>query len=129
MGRSRASAKEAGSRHERSIADCLAATVSDFIDRRVKTGGADKGDIASVRTADGRRMVIECKDYGGKFEVGTWLKEASIERENDDAAASAVVAKRRGTTDPLDQVVFMEMRDLIVLLGGDPSHGETPAEP
>lgn len=121
MSRSRASAKAAGSRHERSIADCLAQTLDDRIDRRVKTGSADKGDVAGVRLPDGRRVVIEAKDYGGQFKVGTWLKEARVEAENDGAAMSLVVAKRRGTTNPLDQVVFMEMRDLIVLLGGDPA--------
>lgn len=125
MARSRASAKAAGSRHERSIADRLAETVDDRIDRRVKTGAADKGDIGGVRTADGRRVAIECKDYGGRFLVGTWLQEARTEAENDGAAAAVVVAKRRGTTDPDDQVVFMELRDLIVLLGGRPSMGQS----
>ena len=38
--RSRASAKAAGSRFERSIADVLAATIDDRIDRRVKMGAA-----------------------------------------------------------------------------------------
>lgn len=125
MGRSRASAKKAGSEFERLIADCLAATIDDRIDRRVKTGAADKGDIANVRLPDGRKVVVEAKNYGGEFKVGTWLKEARIEAENDGAAAGLVVAKRRGTTNPLDQVVFMEMRDLVVLLGGDPEGAVT----
>lgn len=116
MARSRASAKKAGASFERLIADHLAAQVDDRIDRRVKTGAADKGDIANVRTADGRRVVVEAKDYGGRFEVGPWLGEAETERVNDGAAVGLVVAKRRGTTNPADQVVFMTVRDLIALL-------------
>lgn len=121
MARSRASAKQAGGRHERIIADCMAEHVDDRIDRRVKTGAADKGDIAGVRLPGGGRMVLECKDYGGQIKAGEWIKEARTEAENDGAAAAAVIIKRRGVTDPLRQFVLMEMQDLIVLLGGDPS--------
>lgn len=115
--RNRASAKAAGARFERSIADYLRDTVSEFIDRRVKTGAADKGDLVNVR-AHGQRVVVEAKDYGGRFHVGTWLTEADIERGNDDALAGVVVAKRRGTTDPGDQVVFMTVRDLVAIMTG-----------
>jgi hypothetical protein len=118
MSRSRQSAKAAGSRFERSIADCLAELVDDRIDRRVKTGAKDRGDITGVRHR-GERLVLECKDYGGRYSVGPWLAEAEAERGNDDALAGLVVAKRRGTTDPLEQVVFMTVRDLVALLTGE----------
>jgi hypothetical protein len=42
-----------------------------------------------------------------------------VERGNDDALIGAVVAKRRGTTDPGDQVVFMTLRDFAALLTGE----------
>lgn len=116
MTRSRASAKQAGSSFERSIADCLRDAVDDRIDRRVKTGALDKGDIGGVRTLNGKRVVIECKNYAGRYHVGPWLTEADTERQNDNAHAGVVIAKRRGTTNPLDQVVFMTVRDLIHLL-------------
>jgi hypothetical protein len=117
VSRSRASAKAAGSRFERTTADYLAEKVDDRIDRRVKTGAKDKGDIAGIRHMGGR-VVLEAKDYGGRFLVGPWLNEADIERGNDDALVGAVVAKRRGTTDPGDQVVFMTLRDFAALLTG-----------
>lgn len=117
MTRNRASAKAAGARFERNVADYLAEHVDDRIDRRVKTGAADKGDIAGIRHMGGR-VVLEAKDYGGRYLVGPWLTEADVERGNDDALAGAVVAKRRGTTDPGDQVVFMTLRDLVALLTG-----------
>ena len=117
MTRSRASAKAAGARFERLVADWLAKHVDDRIDRRVKTGAHDKGDIAGLRHM-GHRLVLEAKDYGGRYLVGPWLTEADTERGNDDALAGAVVAKRRGTTDPGDQVVFMTLRDYVALLTG-----------
>lgn len=117
MGRSRASAKAAGTRFERSIADALAHHVDDRIDRRAKTGGKDKGDIGGVRHLGGR-VVIECKDVA-RLDLAGWTQEADIERGNDDAIAGLVVHKRRGTADPLDQYVTTTLRDLIALLTGE----------
>ena len=117
MTRNRASAKAAGARFERSVADWLAEHVDDRIDRRVKTGAKDKGDVAGVRHM-GQRVVLECKDRGGQLFVGPWLNETDIERGNDDALAGAVIAKRRGTTDPGDQIVLMTLRDFAALLTG-----------
>lgn len=119
MGRSRTSARKAGSDFERKIADALAAHVDDRIDRRVKTGAADKGDIGGVRTHRGKRVVLELKNYGGRYNVGPWIDEAEKERMNDGADVGIVVAKRRGTTDPLQQVAFMSVADLIALLTGE----------
>ena len=118
MSRSRASAKAAGSRFERTTADYLAEKVDDRIDRRVKTGAKDKGDIAGIRHMGGR-VVLEAKDYGGRFLVGPWLNEADIERGNDDALAGFVIHKRRGHGDPLDQYVTTTLRDLIALTTGE----------
>ena len=76
------------------------------------------GDVSGFRFA-GRRIVVEIKDYGGRVQVGPWLNEAEIERLNDDAAVGLVIAKRRGTTDPGDQVVLLTLRDLVALLTGE----------
>ena len=118
MPRSRASAKAAGTRHETLLVNYLSAVLDDDrIERRAKNGALDRGDIASVR-AHGQRLVIEAKDYGGRYDVGTWLREAETERVNDGALAGVVIAKRRGTTDPGDQVVIMTTRDLVALISG-----------
>lgn len=119
MARTRSSAKAAGARMERLIADCLNHHIDDRIDRRVKTGATDKGDIGGVRTHTGHRVVIETKDYGGKYLVGPWLVEAEQERINDNAQVGVVIAKRRGITDPLQQVVFMTVADLVALIQGE----------
>lgn len=116
MSRTRKSAKAAGARFERIIADFLRDNLDDRIDRRVKAGAADKGDIANVRDSHNRRICIETKDYGGKLNLPQWLREAHTEADNDDAHVGLVIAKRRGTTDPGKQWVIMEVEDLIKLL-------------
>lgn len=118
MSRNRKSAKSAGTWLERATADYLAKHVDDRIDRRVKNGAKDRGDIGGLRHM-GVRVVVECKEYGGQFKVGTWLNEAEIERGNDDAVAALVVAKRRGTRNPGEQVVFMTLADLVALITGE----------
>lgn len=117
MTRSRATAKAAGTRHETATAAYLAQHVDDRIERRTKNGAKDRGDLSGVRV-HGARLVGECKNYGGQLKPGPWLDEAEIERGNDDALASFVVAKRRGTTDPGSQIVLMTLRDLAAILTG-----------
>lgn len=116
MARSRQSAKQAGARFERHIADYLADNLDDRIDRKVRTGAKDTGDIANVRDTHGRRIVIETKDYGGKLQPSQWLREAETERHNDNAHAGIVIAKRRGTTHPGHQYTLMTLDTLIALL-------------
>jgi len=98
------------------VADYLAVHVSDVIDRRVKTGSSDKGDIGGVR-AHGKRVAIECKDVA-KLNLGGWVAEAETERLNDDAFAGVVVHKRRGKGSAGDQYVTMTLNDLAFLLTG-----------
>lgn len=123
MARNRNSAKQAGARFERQIADFLRDNLDDRIDRKVRTGARDTGDIANVRDSHNRRIVIETKDYGGKLNLPQWAKEAHTEAENDDAHVGIVIAKRRGTTNPADQWVAMTVNDLIQLL--TPPQGNT----
>ena len=123
MSRTRASAKAAGTRFERQVADYLAHGLDDDrIDRRVKTGSADKGDIGGVRHL-GARVVVECKNTS-RLEVGPWLTEAEVERVNDAATAGLVVAKRHGKGAPADQLVLMTLGDLVALLNGNRDHME-----
>lgn len=120
MSRNRASARAAGTRFERTVADYLAAALEDDrIDRRVQNGAKDRGDIGGIRTRGGDRVVIECKDAAGQLKAGTWIGEAQVEAGNDDAAIGVVVAKRRGTAVPAEQWCLMTLADLAYLLGAD----------
>lgn len=120
--RKRASAKAAGAHHERVMADYLAHHIDNRIDRRVKTGAKDKGDIGGLR-AHGERVVVECKNTAS-LSIGPHLSEAELERGNDDALAGLVIYKRHGRSSPGEQVVVMTARDLVALITGvrpDPS--------
>jgi hypothetical protein len=120
MTRTRASAKKAGSSFERSIADYLAAAIDDRIDRRVKNGTKDRGDIGGVRIF-GQRVVLECKNTA-KTSLGTWATEAETERGNDDALAGVIVHKRHGKGQPADQWVTLTLADFAALLTGNRDH-------
>ncbi|MSS84986.1 hypothetical protein FYJ24_09460 [Actinomycetaceae bacterium WB03_NA08] len=122
MARNRKSAKAAGSSFERLVADYLAAHVDDRIDRRVKTGSKDRGDISGLRHMGGR-VVVECKNTS-KISLGTWATEAEIERGNDDALAGIVAHKRHGKGRPEDQWITMTLGDLVALLTGSRGHLE-----
>lgn len=102
------------------VADYLAEHVDDRIDRRVKTGAKDRGDIAGVRHM-GARVVIECKNTA-KTSLGGWAAEAEAERVNDDALAGLVVHKRHGKGQAEDQWVTLTLGDLVALLTGTRTH-------
>lgn len=115
MTRNRKSAKVAGAKFERSIADHLAEVLgSPHIDRQVKTGAKDRGDIRGVTVA-GQPLAIECKDVA-TLALPQWTREAAAEAENLGAVAGVVVAKRRGTTDPGAQWVHMTLDQLVAII-------------
>ena len=87
------------------------------------SGANDRGDISGLRHM-GQRIVVECKDYGGRLMPGPWVEEAEVERLNDSAGVGIVVAKRRGTTAPGEQFVLMTLADLVALLTGSRDHVE-----
>ena len=116
MTRSRATAKQAGSRFEREIADYLAAKVDDRIDRKVRTGAKDTGDIGGVRL-HGRRVALELK-HVATMNLPAWTREAQIEAGNDDALVGLVVHKRHGNGRPGEQWVSCTVDDLVAILTG-----------
>jgi len=118
MSRSRASSKAAGAKHERVIADYFKEHVSRFIDKMPKYGANDRGDVLNVETFNELAVAVECKDYGGRIEAGTWLGEAETERINLGAIAGVVIAKRRGVTAAGSQIVLMTVDDLVAILTG-----------
>jgi hypothetical protein len=118
--RTRRTARQAGTAFERTIADYLAAVLDDRIDRRVKTGAKDRGDLGGVR-AHGQRVVVECKNVA-KLDLPGWTGEAHIEAGNDDALVGVVVAKRHGKGWPGDQWVHMTVDDLVALISGQRVH-------
>lgn len=119
--RNRASAKKAGASFERAVADYLARALDDDrIDRRVKNGAKDRGDIAGVRRSGGLtdgRIVLECKNTA-RLDLPGWQREAETERGNDEALVGVTVHKRHGVADPAQQWVTCTLADLVALLTG-----------
>ena len=122
LSRNRNSAKQAGARFERQIADYLRDNLDDRIDRRVKTGAKDCGDIANVRDSHNRRIAIECKNTT-RIALAQWIQEAHQEAHNDNAHIGVVVHKRHGNANPADQWVSCTLEDLVKLL--TPPQGNT----
>jgi hypothetical protein len=115
--RSRSSAKAAGSAAERAVADYLVSALDDDrIDRRVKRGNCDRGDIGGLRI-HGQRLVAEVKNCA-RTDLAGWIAEAQIEAGNDDALAGIVISKRKGTTDVGRWYVHMTVEELIALITG-----------
>lgn len=112
--------RQKGATFERNIADYLAAHIDDRIDRRVKNGAKDRGDIAGLRHM-GHRIVLECKNTA-KLALGGWATEAEVERGNDDALAGLIIHKRHGKGRPEDQWVTLTLGELVALLTGTRTH-------
>lgn len=122
VSRSRRSAKDAGARFERLIADYLADVLNDDrIDRMPGRGANDRGDIGGVLVR-GQKLTIECKNHV-RMSLPQWVDEAHREAGNNDALVGVVVSKRHGTADPASQWVHMELRDLVALITGQPQPG------
>lgn len=100
--RSRASAKQAGTRWESAIVDYLASRGWRHAERRAKTGAHDKGDITGVPG-----VVIEAKDVA-KITLSEFLREAQVEAENAGALVGAAWIKRRGKASPGEAYVVMD---------------------
>ena len=78
----------------------------------------DRGDIAGVRTKDGRELVIECKDHR-VYELAEWIREAR--REGANAGTLGVVvfhAAGVGLGRMGDQYVLMGLSEICDLIGG-----------
>lgn len=107
-----------GARFERLMADYLKRVLDwPYIDRKVKTGNKDKGDIANVMLFNDEPVVVECKNTA-RLNVGAWIKEAEVERINMGAIAGVVLYKRTGKGQPEDQLVIMTARDFASIIKG-----------
>ncbi len=116
--RSRASAKKAGTSFEGVVAEFLAFRLADDrIERRAKTGGKDRGDITGVKTIRGGRVVIEAKNVR-TLALKAWLREAEVERGNDDAVIGVVAHKTHGSAVPAEQMVTMTLETFARLIEG-----------
>ena len=79
-------------------------------ERRALHGTADKGDITGCGP-----VVFEVKNHK-TLDLAGWLKELEAEMVNAKVDVGAVVAKKRGTTDPGEWYAVLPFRVLVGLL-------------
>lgn len=107
-----------GARFERLMADWLKRVLDwPYIDRKVKTGKNDKGDIANVMLFNDEAVAVECKNTA-RLNIGGWITEAEVERVNLKAVAGVVLFKRTGKGKPEDQLVIMTAKDFAAIIKG-----------
>lgn len=106
-----------GAFFERGCADYMAKEMeNEDIDRQVKTGKVDRGDIRGV-SIWGQKLAVECKNWK-KDAIPVALREAEVERGNIDGLAAVSIIKRHGKGKPEDQLVVMTLKDLVAILTG-----------
>lgn len=115
MPRNRRSAKQAGARFERHTADYMRDVTGQPIDRLVKTGAKDRGDVGPFRNTQGDLVAVECKEVG-RMALAEWMREAHIEAVNYGAVTGIIVHKRKGFTAPGKQWVTMTLDDLLTIM-------------
>ena len=105
-----------GADFERMVADYIKDETGMDVDRRVKCGTNDRGDLSGL-TVCGMRCVVEVKNRK-RFDLPGWLGEAESERRNDGAEIGVVIAKRPGFGGASmgGQYVLMDLDTLIRII-------------
>ena len=81
-----------------------------YAERRALHGTADMGDITGCGP-----VVFEVKNHK-TLDLAGWIKELETEMRNAKVDTGAVIAKKRGTTDPGEWYAVMPLRILVGLL-------------
>jgi hypothetical protein len=103
-------AKKKGTAAESAVVAFLRAAGFTQAERRTLNGAKDRGDIAGLPG-----IVIEVKNCA-RQELGAWVKEAELERDNDHANLGVVWHKARGKGHPGDWFVTMSGHQFAALL-------------
>lgn len=103
-------AKQKGTAAETAVVRYLRDNGFIHAERRALHGTLDKGDITGCGP-----IVFEVKDHK-TITLSAWLKELHDEIVNANANTGAVIAKRRGTTNPGDWYAVMPVSGLVKLL-------------
>lgn len=125
--RTPASAKKAGTAFERLIADHLSDRWDDRIDRQIRRGARDVGDISGFRTLGGQKIAVECKATV-QTHLSDWWRQATSERDNLGAAHAIIVHKRYGRGDAGRQWVTMTLDQLLLLMDSQTAQADPAAD-
>lgn len=70
-----------------------------YAEKRIAGARLDRGDVAGI---PGVVIEVKCPGPGQPTELGPWIDEAIVERDNDAAAVALLVVKRRNRGSPAD---------------------------
>jgi hypothetical protein len=112
--------KARGTAAETAVVNYLRRRGWQWAERRALAGRADLGDITGLPG-----VVLEVKSCK-TFDLSGWLAEAQTEQANAGAYIGAVVAKKRGTTDPGQWYALLTFRQLCDLLAAAGYRGTVP---
>lgn len=110
MTRSRATAKQAGTKWESAIRDYLRTKGWVHAERRARTGGKDQGDITGIPG-----VCIEAKNVN-RFALASWVTQAREEAAHANAGTWSVWVKRDKFTSPAEGYVVMNGEQYVQLL-------------
>lgn len=111
-------ARRKGTAGENGVIDYLRRRGWPYAERRALGGSKDRGDVAGIAG-----VVLEVKNCA-KWQPAAWLAEAAAEQANDNAVLSAVVVKKRGTTDAGQWYALLTFRQLCDLLAAAGYRGQ-----
>ena len=103
-------AKQKGTAAETAVVKYLQENGFPYAERRALHGTADKGDITGCGP-----VVFEIKNHA-KLDLAGWLKELEAEMVNAKVDTGAVIAKKRGTTNPGEWYAVLPARIFVGLL-------------
>jgi hypothetical protein len=103
-------AKQKGTAAETAVVKFLRENGFPYAERRALHGTVDKGDITGCGP-----IVFEVKNHK-TIDLAGWIKELEVEMVNAKADTGAVIAKKRGTTDPGEWYAVLPTRVLVGLL-------------
>ena len=83
-------ARRKGTAAETAVVDYLRDNGVPHAERRALNGANDRGDIAGIAG-----VVLEVKS-GARLELPAWMREAEVERMNDNAAYGLLIIKPKG---------------------------------
>jgi hypothetical protein len=114
--------KKKGTAAETAVVEYLRASGFTQAERRTLNGAKDRGDIAGLPG-----VVIEVKNCA-RQDLGAWIAEAELERDNDHASLGVVWHKRRGKGQPAGWFVTMSGDQFAALLREQQGLPEPAAE-
>jgi hypothetical protein len=97
--RSHRTARIAGKTAERLVVAWARSNGAPHAERRVAGARHDRGDIAGT---PGLVIEVKAPGPGTPIQLGPWLDETFVERDNDNASVGLLVVKRRNRGSPAD---------------------------